>query len=192
MLITCSNCQSKIRVPDSAAGKKGKCPKCGTIITIPAEAPPEEAAAEAVVEEPAGSPFDFSEEPAPSRKGKAKPAGDEEVEEPGEAEDEERPRKKKKPQESTGLSLTALILGIVSLVLGCLSFAPFCCFASPLSFLCGVGSLITGFLGMNKGGKTMAIIGMCLGGFSILLTIGAVILAFSLGFANVLLGSLPK
>ena len=57
MQITCSNCQSKIRVPDSAAGKKGKCPKCGTIIAIPAaDAPTEEL--------PAGSPFDFGDEPA--------------------------------------------------------------------------------------------------------------------------------
>jgi predicted Zn finger-like uncharacterized protein len=51
MLITCSNCQAKIKVPDSAAGKKGKCPKCGTVMTIPAaEAPAAEAVApEAVV-----------------------------------------------------------------------------------------------------------------------------------------------
>jgi predicted Zn finger-like uncharacterized protein len=39
MQIVCTQCQAKIKVPDSAAGKKGKCPKCGTILTIPA-APP--------------------------------------------------------------------------------------------------------------------------------------------------------
>ena len=38
MLIQCTNCASKIRVPDSAAGKKGKCPKCGTVLVIPAAA----------------------------------------------------------------------------------------------------------------------------------------------------------
>src|SRR5258706_5470591 len=36
MLIQCTNCASKIRVPDSAAGKKGKCPKCSTVLVIPA------------------------------------------------------------------------------------------------------------------------------------------------------------
>jgi serine/threonine protein kinase len=36
MFIVCTNCQSRNRVPDSAVGKKGKCPKCGVILTIPA------------------------------------------------------------------------------------------------------------------------------------------------------------
>jgi predicted Zn finger-like uncharacterized protein len=35
MQIVCTNCQGQIKVPDSAAGKKGKCPKCGTVQTIP-------------------------------------------------------------------------------------------------------------------------------------------------------------
>jgi DNA-directed RNA polymerase subunit RPC12/RpoP len=32
----CSSCQQTVRVADAAAGKKGKCPKCGTIMQIPA------------------------------------------------------------------------------------------------------------------------------------------------------------
>jgi predicted Zn finger-like uncharacterized protein len=41
MLIVCQSCSSKIRVPDGMAGKKGKCPKCGLVFTIPdAAAPP--------------------------------------------------------------------------------------------------------------------------------------------------------
>jgi predicted Zn finger-like uncharacterized protein len=40
MLITCSGCESKIKVPDAAAGKRVKCPKCATIIRVPkAETP---------------------------------------------------------------------------------------------------------------------------------------------------------
>ena len=35
MLIACTSCGSKIRVPDGMAGKKGKCPKCGLVFTIP-------------------------------------------------------------------------------------------------------------------------------------------------------------
>src|SRR5437879_1992264 len=38
MLIVCSNCQCKNRLPDSALGKKGKCHACGFIFDIPAEA----------------------------------------------------------------------------------------------------------------------------------------------------------
>ncbi len=33
----CSGCDSVLKVGDELAQKKGKCPKCGTIITIPAE-----------------------------------------------------------------------------------------------------------------------------------------------------------
>lgn len=35
MLIVCISCKCKIRVPDNAAGKKGKCPKCATIQSLP-------------------------------------------------------------------------------------------------------------------------------------------------------------
>jgi predicted Zn finger-like uncharacterized protein len=42
MLITCDGCNSKIRVPDKAAGKRVKCPKCATMIKVPAlETPPD-------------------------------------------------------------------------------------------------------------------------------------------------------
>src|SRR5882724_8138358 len=130
MHVTCSNCQSKIRVPDSAAGKKGKCPKCGNVITIPSlGAPTDEPAPEPAAEAPAGSPFDFSsDEPpparksirqtddaveagTPSRKSKARAADDEEeVDAADDADDDEdRPRKKKRQSgESTGLSMTSM------------------------------------------------------------------------------------
>ena len=35
--IKCSACSNKLTVPDSYAGKRGKCPKCGEQIKIPAE-----------------------------------------------------------------------------------------------------------------------------------------------------------
>ena len=31
----CEGCQYHFKVPDSMAGKKGKCPKCGAITSIP-------------------------------------------------------------------------------------------------------------------------------------------------------------
>ena len=44
MLIVCDGCNSKVRVPDSAAGKRVKCPKCLTVIRVPAaETPAEDA-----------------------------------------------------------------------------------------------------------------------------------------------------
>ena len=46
--IICSGCQKALRVKDAMAGKKGKCPHCGTVISVPARsaeltqaAPPE-------------------------------------------------------------------------------------------------------------------------------------------------------
>ncbi len=199
MQVTCSNCQSKIRVPDSAAGKKGKCPKCGNVIAIPElDTTTDEPAPEPGAEAAAGSPFDFGgEEPpakkssrrtddaveasTPSRKSKARAADDEEeVATAEDADDDEaRPRKKKiKSEESTGLSLTSMILGIVSLVCSCFSLGSWC--VAPVPFLCAIGAIVTGFLGMNKGARGMAITGICCGGGSILLTIGLTIASFFL------------
>lgn len=39
MLITCDDCGAKMRVPDTAAGKRVKCPKCANVITVPAADP---------------------------------------------------------------------------------------------------------------------------------------------------------
>jgi hypothetical protein len=44
MLIICNACNSKIRVPESAAGKRVKCPMCATVVRVPeAEMQPESA-----------------------------------------------------------------------------------------------------------------------------------------------------
>jgi predicted Zn finger-like uncharacterized protein len=207
MQINCSNCQSKIRVPDSAAGKKGKCPKCGTIIAIPALDESDEATAEPVVESPAEATaepvsetppsFNFAAEPAPSRKAgrrdddddavgeglpprknRSRAADEEEVAaDDAEAFDDDKPRRKKnKEVESPGLSITSLVLGIVSVLSGCGGFG--CCCFAPVSLLCAIGAVVTGFLGMKKGGKVLAIVGMSLGGFSLLLALGGIIFAF--------------
>lgn len=34
--LTCPGCQAKLKAPDSVAGKKNKCPKCQTVVTVPA------------------------------------------------------------------------------------------------------------------------------------------------------------
>jgi predicted Zn finger-like uncharacterized protein len=175
MMITCSNCQAKIRVPDAAAGKKGKCPKCQTVITIPAAGEPSADDLPPPADEAAGgSPFDFSGE-APAKRTKGKAATDEELDE---AVEEGTGKVGKKKPESTGLSLTSMILGIVSLVCSCFSLGTWC--VAPLPFLMAVAAIVLGFIGMGKGGKGMAITGICCGGGSILLTIGLTIASFFL------------
>ncbi|MBY0526081.1 MAG: hypothetical protein K2R98_21985 [Gemmataceae bacterium] len=109
VVINCPSCKATLRAPDEWAGKKTRCPKCKSVIDVPAikKKPPEEDFEEVeVVEEPeekakpasaAGDPFDFdgsAEEPKPKRKGKAAPKVREEEEE--EEEEERRPKKKGK------------------------------------------------------------------------------------------------
>lgn len=36
--VDCPSCKRKIRVPDTAAGRRGKCPSCGTILDVPTAA----------------------------------------------------------------------------------------------------------------------------------------------------------
>ncbi len=36
MIVACPSCQKKIKAPDSAAGKKAKCPSCGAVMMLPA------------------------------------------------------------------------------------------------------------------------------------------------------------
>lgn len=35
LAVDCPNCNRKLRFPDSAAGRRGKCPSCGTSVDIP-------------------------------------------------------------------------------------------------------------------------------------------------------------
>lgn len=91
------------------------------------------------------------------------------------------------PSAAQGLDQT---LPIVSLVLGILSI---CCYVSPLT---GIAALITGYLGMKNvntdptkyGGKTLAIVGMALGGVFFAIGVLYYILIVILGLA----GSFPR
>ena len=87
------------------------------------------------------------------------------------------------PAAGTGQNQT---LPIVSLVLGIISI---CCYVSPLT---GLAALITGYLGMKNvnddptqyGGKTMAIVGMILGGLFFLIGIIYYIFVLIIGFSG--------
>jgi len=37
--VTCTNCGGVLHAPDDAAGKRGRCPTCGTVLTIAEDAP---------------------------------------------------------------------------------------------------------------------------------------------------------
>ncbi len=66
------------------------------------------------------------------------------------------------PQESKGLSVASMILGIVSVVLFCFWY---------LSIPCAILAIIFGVMGKKKGGKGMAKAGLILGIIAIVLVI---------------------
>src|ERR1700722_20144254 len=48
----CSNCKKVVSVKDEFAGKKGKCPHCGNVLTVPAPVRPPTAAVPPAVKPP--------------------------------------------------------------------------------------------------------------------------------------------
>lgn len=171
--VTCSNCSSKIKVPDNAAGKKGKCPKCGTVVRIPvpeSEAPtimPGEGpspfsfdAGAAAPPPPSGAPFGNLGEGGP-------PPADEDAAEPIDA--AVGPR----GPESTGLSMASLICGILGVL---------CCGCFPF----GIAAIVLGFLGKDKGGRGLAIAGIVLGAIAIVENCGVGITSYFVDFSRML------
>lgn len=72
-----------------------------------------------------------------------------------------------------GLSIAALVLGIVSLVLWCVWF---------ISIPCAILSLIFGIIGVKRVGKGLALTGIITGAIAIVLWVGIFGLAFMSGF----------
>jgi predicted Zn finger-like uncharacterized protein len=186
LTVECSSCHSKIRVPENAIGKKGKCPKCGTVITIAAPEEPPPAAS--------GSPFDFDgggaappPAPAPKKKsraadtddafgslgeGAAPPPADEDVEEVA------APSRPRAP-DSPGLSIASLVCGILGVC---------CCPILP-----SIAAIVLGFMGKNKGGKGMAIAGIILGFVGLFLScVGLIVQLLTGGFQFNAGGPQPK
>lgn len=77
------------------------------------------------------------------------------------------------PQESKGMSIASLVLGIVSVVLFCYTY---------ISIPCAILAIIFGILGKKKGGKGMAKAGLILGIIAMALIVFIWILAAA-GFA---------
>ena len=163
MLVVCTNCKSKIRVPDAAAGKRVKCPKCATAIQVPLTEEAAPAPAPSVLDD-ADNPFSDmgASDPAPPARRRNDDEDDEAPAPPprrrARADDEDDDR----PLAPTGgdkkkLSIASLICGIIGVL---------CCGCVPLS----IAAIVLGYLGQQKEptGKTMALIGMILGGVGLL------------------------
>ena len=78
--VTCDSCGARFKAPDSAAGKKGKCSKCGARIVVPALAPAAAAVAPAeddlydVAGDSAPPPISSRPPPAPAYNPSSTPA----------------------------------------------------------------------------------------------------------------------
>ena len=75
-------------------------------------------------------------------------------------------------QESKGLSIASMILGIVSVVLFCIWY---------ISVPCAILAIIFGILGKKKGGRGMAIAGLVLG----IVALAIIIVIYLLAIAGV-------
>jgi phage FluMu protein Com len=113
--VRCSECSTKLRAPDTAAGKKIKCPKCQTIIPVPA---PES-------EEAAVAPVDREPDPTPAEEDEVLVAPRRRPEPEGDRPPRRAPQRDTSQAESSGTA--PLILGIVSIVLALV--------AMPLAFM---------------------------------------------------------
>jgi hypothetical protein len=226
LLIVCESCGGKFRAPDKAAGKRVKCPKCANMIQVPEAdpAPSDDPNAAGVTQTPPQNKGKSSSgskpPPVPKTTGKAtwdnddvgngeddddrdrnrRKRYDDDVDDDDRRHDDLNVRKKK-PEESIGLSVTSLVLGIVGIVLfisvggsaTCGGFVLACC--CPLGPLAGAFTGVTvsaipailatifGYMGKDKGGRGMAMTGMILGIVTLAL---AVILVVVLGVMSLL------
>lgn len=77
-------------------------------------------------------------------------------------------------QESKGLSIASMVLGIISVVLFCYAY---------ISIPCAILAIIFGIIGMKKGGKGMGIAGFVLGIIAIALYLLVALGLFTIGSA---------
>jgi hypothetical protein len=100
ILITCANCSTRMKAPDSAAGKKVKCPKCATLVIVPFSEDERAAGAEERIasERPAEAPAPRRTRPDEIDEGPPRPRKSASRHE-DEDEDQDRPRRRKKDDE---------------------------------------------------------------------------------------------
>lgn len=185
MLITCTGCNSTVRAPESAYGKRVKCPKCATILNVPAgEVGPAEPASTDLSAAPLPptpsvappwptSDIDLFASAAPSPKREAvdfdAPSGTRRSDFHDDDDDEDfddldvRDRHAIRRQPLNGLATASMVMGIISVTMGTIGCA--CCgvIGASLALISGVMALIFGFMGKTPGSEGMATAGIICG-----------------------------
>ncbi len=198
MLINCDSCGSKLRAPESAIGKRVKCPKCGTILNVPAAdaIAPSEPTDMAVTPlpppvEPSGSEVTAS---AP-RPPEPTPPDDMDDDEPfipprrRDLDDDDFDVRRAGGKSIHPMAMTSMIIGIAGVAMG--TGGCVCCgvFGALIGLACGIMAVIFGYMGKVPGSETYSLVGIICGGVAIALgLIGVVLLIFviglNLGIAN--------
>ena len=173
MLIVCGKCQTTIRVPEEAAGRQGRCPKCGFVIDVPSQAPETGYAADPL---PPPLPSQPPPLPRPSRRDDDEPVSRRGRYRRDDDDDDdlfERAMSIRtcRRQGSIGLSLAGMVLGLTGLVflIGTIAVSSVlpavvpdpgvCCFSILGGYtgliLAGVVAIlgtVFSFVGMRRGG----------------------------------------
>lgn len=188
MLLTCSGCQAQMRVPDEFAGKRVKCPKCGTIVTAPAvEAPPAPpppaptppetgiTSSGPLTVEPLDIGFETTPPPATDLTAAPPPPlpiprdrYDDDPEPPrrdrfGEDMDTQGPGK----SNVDNMAMASMILGITGLAFGTIGCGCCSAFGPLIGVVCGVLAVIFGLKGKVPGSETHAKTGIICGAVAI-------------------------
>jgi hypothetical protein len=205
MLITCNGCNCKIRVPDTAAGKRVKCPKCALVLKVPAEekrpetgstepdestdvtasAPPLSAKPPPVSKQPASSSSrdyddDEDDEPAPRRR---------DDDDDDEFDDDLDVRNRRRRSSTNSMATTSMVMGVISVTMstvGCL-----CCgmIGATIAAICGIMAISFGMMGNTPGNEGMAKTGIICGAVGLVcsligLVLGFIWLGVNLGMMN--------
>ncbi|MBI3822349.1 MAG: hypothetical protein HY289_06685 [Planctomycetes bacterium] len=165
MLLTCTRCNTTMRVPDGAAGQQVKCPTCAAVIDVPGIAPPDPTAITSPLPQPASSP------PRSAPRGERDPfdpeprSGRSDYHDADWDDDDDLDIRRGGPlrRSTSGLASTSLALGIVSLTLstiGCL-----CCglFGASFALIAGILAVVLGYLGKTPGNEGLASAGIICG-----------------------------
>jgi hypothetical protein len=176
MLIVCHSCESKILVADNAGGQQGRCPKCTVVFTIPSTTPADEGITAAPSEGrvSVGPPPRRADDEDHVQPASRRSWGDDDNDDADDDDDDDRGlrrlrRLRHQGAEDVGLSLSSMIVGIVA-VFSATCFAVMCgLFSTPVTGICGVTAVVLGIVGMRRGGRHYAIIGITLGSVAMLL-----------------------
>src|SRR5262245_24576049 len=125
--VACSKCAAKLNAPDTAAGKKVKCPKCQTVLTVPEPLAPEfevvDEAEPQPVKQPTAKPRAVvkAEAEADDEEGRPRKKPGKAAREADEDENNDRPKKKKRRKQGDdegGVSMTRnIVMGVLLLIL---------------------------------------------------------------------------